>query len=99
MGYIINHTIICEGIPPLGLRSAWKKAKSIFPYVSPISRASTNGSTSFFIPPDGSKEGWPESKQGDKRREKFKEFLRGKRCVDWVEVSFGADDTRARIVD
>ena len=40
-------------------------AEGIFPWVSEISPTAINGYVSFFIPPDGSKEGWKESTEGD----------------------------------
>jgi hypothetical protein len=42
---------------------------------SPLVASPMNGFYSFFIPPDGSKDLWPESDHGDGRREKFLRWL------------------------
>jgi len=104
MGYIRNHSIIVEASYGGHIQNAHTKASAIFPYVSPISPEVVNGSRSFFIPPDGSKEGWEESHEGDARREEFKKWLReqeyedGSSPISWVEVWFGGDDRDAKIV-
>ena len=107
MGYIRNHTIIVEGdgksfkllkdSDPFPLRTAHRKAKTIFPYVSPISPIAINGSAAFFIPPDGSKEGWDDSNKGDERRDEFVDFLRTTGLA-WVEVQFGDDEGITKII-
>jgi hypothetical protein len=58
--------------------------------VSPIVRGVMNGTASFLIAPDGSKEGWEHSDRSDQIRRLFKEHLRAEvmRC-DCVSVSFG----------
>jgi hypothetical protein len=76
--------------------AAHAKATEIFPWVSQISPAATNGERSFFIPPDGSKEGWEESRMGDERRDKFVEWLRKDGQVHWVEVCYAEDEPNTR---
>lgn len=106
MGYIVNHAIIVEGMGgkdefSVRLRNAHKKAKNIFKgiaEVTSITPQGVNGSSSFMIAPDGSKEGWDSSKKGDDAREKFKRYLKST-SLDWVEVAFGGDYNRADIVD
>jgi len=55
----------------------------------------TNGYTTFILSPDGSKEGWDESKDGDTLRDRFVDRLfkddydDGSSPWDWVEVGFG----------
>jgi hypothetical protein len=95
MGYIVNHAIIVEGWGD-NILKAHKKAEEIFPWVSPVSPVAVNGSRSFFIPPDGSKEGWEDSKLGDKRRKHYTDWLKEELVyedqslmVDWVEIKFG----------
>ena len=106
MGYIRNHTIIVEASYGDHIERAHAKALEIFgKWVSPITPESVNGSRAFFVPPDGSKEGWGESANGDERRERFKAWLREQAYedhstpLDWVEVRFGGDDHDAEIVD
>ena len=104
MGYMSHHAIVVCGID-LGnidmgnsINEARKIAKSIFPYVSPLSPETMNGYQSFFIPPDGSKENRRESEMGDAQRDKFIEQLKlmeyedGSSPVSWVEVQFCDDN-------
>ncbi len=98
MGYMRHHAIIVTGSHGNYLSRARKKAVSLFPYVSPISKVSINGYQSFFIPPDGSKEGWDESDLGDNARQKFKTWLRAlchedySSPLQWVEVQYGDEN-------
>ncbi len=92
-----HHTIVvcgvCFGIKKMiDIKSVHKKAKTIFPYVSPLSPKGVNGYQSFFIPPDGSKERWDASDEGNRRRDEFIKWLKSRKAlVDWVEVQFGDD--------
>lgn len=101
MGYIRNHAIIvtAEDYGSGDLEVAHCEATRIFPWVSPISPPAINRSRSFFIPPDGSKEGWTESDDGDKRRERFRKFLMegfrysdGSSKLHWIEIEYPGDD-------
>lgn len=50
--------------------------------------------------PDGSKEGWSDSDDGDERRAQIREWLdAGHFYWAWVEIAYGHDDGRAEIVD
>lgn len=101
MGYLRRHAIIVTGDnwhDAKDLKDAHAKATELFPWVSPISAAHTNGEMSFFIPPDGSKEGWPESTAGDTRRDTFVAWLNQHGRVDcWVEVCYGEDEPNTRV--
>ena len=96
MGTIQNHVIIVHGHKreewnkddDFTLEDAHKIAKDIFPWVSEMSPEQVNGTVTFFIPPDGSKEGWSESDEGDSRREQLKQALLRK-GVEVVEVAWG----------
>jgi hypothetical protein len=54
-----------------------------------------NDYNTIFIGPDGSKEGWPESKTADEAREDFLRFIKNHEYTDksspwaWVEVGYG----------
>lgn len=108
MGYIVNHTIVVEGYGTDKVAGdenilflAHKKAKKIFKgicRVSPITKPIVNGSSSFFVAPDGSKEGWAHSTRADEARQEFKQFLK-RTTLSWVEVMFGGDYNRADVVD
>ncbi len=106
MGYIKNHAILVTGTYGDAIDQAHKRALECFGgMVSPIIESRCNGTRSFFIPPDGSKEGWAASFRGDQQREQFKIWLRAQLFedksapLDWVEVTYGGDDQEAAIVD
>lgn len=59
-----------------------------------------NGYMTFFIPPDGSKEGWQPSNDGDEERNRFKRFIRKRHLyLDWTEISYGGDDGYSKVED
>lgn len=61
--------------------------------VSELTPESTNGYQSFFVAPDGSKEGWDTSDRGDRSRAILTDWLDEQAgYLDWVEVSYGGDD-------
>ena len=104
MGYMRHHAIIVTSFDEDLINEVHARAKEIFPAVSEIVPSGINGYASFFIPPDGSKEGWSESDAGNERRELFIEYLisfryeDGSSPLDWVEVQYGDDDRVTRIV-
>lgn len=100
MGRIRHNTIVVTSAEYLTdyLRKAHRKAKKIFPYVSPISHEGINGYRSFFVPPDGSKEGWRDSAVGDRKREEFMNWCSNKyksgemqNFLEIIDVSFGEE--------
>ena len=113
MGYIAHRTIIVTSFDitwdePKLAETARKKAIEIFGegLVSDMVDSVINGYKSFFVAPDGSKEGWPESDEGDVKREEFKKWLReqayddGSNHYDWAEFRYGGDERElATIVD
>jgi hypothetical protein len=117
MGYIKHNTIVVTGWQEEKVLEARNKAVEIFeqcfnddeptvkPYggklVSEIVSGLTNGQCSFFIAPDGSKEGWDTSKNGDKAREQFCDWLKNQsqdNYCDFIEIRFGGDDEHETIV-
>ena len=102
MGVIVHNAIVVTGGLDEDVKKAHKKATKLFEglcEVSPIMDSCINGYYSFFIPPDGSKEGWKESYDGDEAREKFIEWLNKEdRCLDYVEIQYGGDVERPSIV-
>jgi hypothetical protein len=103
MGYMRHHAIVVTGMHGDWIDRAHAEAARIFPWVSPISDEGVNGAKSFFVPPDGSKEGWGESDEGDARRAQFIAWLNAQRYedqsspLDWVEVQY-ADDNLETLV-
>jgi len=104
MGYIRHHAII---VTDHGygehINEAHTKAVEMGCNPSAVIRSAINNYHSFFIPPDGSKEGWGESSLGDMRRGKFIAWIDEQRYGDgsspfsWVEVQYG-DDNRETVV-
>ena len=120
MGYMRHHAIIVTGWPEEKMIEANKRAKKIFeknfdgePFekgrskrlVSDIIKGLSNDEYSFFIAPDGSKEGWQTSDLGDNARKQFLDWMEAEdNYLDYVELSFGGDGdyekiTRSRYTD
>lgn len=107
MGYMRHHAIIVTSWDEALLKTAHSEALNVFGdgAVSPLLAEGVNGDRTFLVGPDGSKEGWPESDQGDTRRARFVDWLRaqtddedGSSTLCWVEVQYGDDDGDTRIV-
>jgi len=96
MGYHIHHTIVVTCFDDAHILKAHGVARNLFGnLVSDISNAGLNGFRSFFVAPDGSKEGWPESGTFDDLRHEFKGWLREQNLfVDWAEIAFGGDEPK-----
>lgn len=94
MSYIKHHAIVVTGHSPI-IGKAHKKALKLFNgRVSNLIESDMNNYKSFFIAPDGSKEGWECSQIGDKQREKFKKWIKkqsysdGSNPISFCEVSY-----------
>lgn len=64
--------------------------------VSTLIPSLINGYLSFFIAPDGSKEGWKDSNAGDEARKEFLDYLKSLSSYDrpdYVEIYYGGDQT------
>ena len=102
MGYYVHHAIVVT-ISDYGEKHqkpsvVHQKAKGIFfDDVSPLVD-SKMGFYSFLVGPDGSKEGWAQSDEGDEKRSEFISYLEelphddGSSPVNWVEIQYGGDD-------
>lgn len=96
MGYIRHNAIVA---------TAWDEslAKTLFDFASRlganplISEKAVNGYVTVVIPPDGSKEGWASSDDGDLRREEIVKLLMSA-GFEWLEVAYGWDDGSADVV-
>jgi len=103
MGYMSHHAIVVTSWSDEYIQSAHALATGIFPSVSSVLRSQVNDYWSFFIPPDGSKDGWKESSDGDTRREQFIKRLREQYCEDgsshvtWAEVQYGDDNKDSKV--
>ena len=75
------------------------KALAIFGdvLVSELVSSGVNGIKSFFVAPDGSKEGWDAAEIGDAKRNEFIKWLETGRygssdyAIYWAEVQYGKD--------
>lgn len=106
MGYIRHHAIIVTSFDEGLIQKAYMMALEIFDpqHVSPVIGPVTNAFYTFFVGPDGSKEGWKTSDDGDERRDRFIVWLDmqrhedGSTSLDWVEVQYGDDNHETCIV-
>lgn len=113
MGYIRHHAIVVTGSrrdfdPELAIRrisvdDAHRAAVSAgCSCVTPVVGPGMNDTFSFLVAPDGSKEGWVDSDEGDTARDSFISWLRdangehGGRFA-WAEVVLGPDDAEAHV--
>lgn len=100
MGFIAHHAIICTSWDKESLEDARTKAVEIFgsEAVSLVAASQMNGYGSFFVAPDGSKEGWVDSDLGDQKRNEFLDWLsaedQSELFADCVEVQYGGDLAR-----
>lgn len=104
MGYMRHHAVVVSSWDKELIAKAHKVAAESFPHVSEVVPHAVNSGGSFLIPPDGSKEGWEDSRLGDDRRAAFVRWLDaqgygdGSTSLRWVEVMYADDDGEAAIV-
>jgi hypothetical protein len=115
MGYIRHNAIIVTAWDLKYLKPAHQEARKIFSppldagcdkawyIVSTILFSPMNGYCSFFVAPDGSKEGWADSDMGDNKRDRFITWMINQQktndlYLDWAEVQYGDDDRETKIV-
>lgn len=105
MGYMRHHAIIVTSWDDTKLKLAHIKALELFStQVSIIVPSPINGYTSFFIAPDGSKEGWEDSNIGDRKRSEFIAYVENRDRYDfsslsYCEVYYGDDEGNCQIVE
>jgi len=95
MGYIRHDAIVVTGTLKAHITKARRRAEELGLQVSKLVLSPLNGYWSFLIAPDGSKEGWSESDDGDRmRREWIGEMTipSNRHLVDWAHINFGGDD-------
>ena len=99
MGYIRHNAIVA---------TAWQDgaADALAAYAAEIGADAVagpevvNGYRTVVIVPDGSKEGWSSSDEGDERRQKIRNWLgSGKYYWEWAEVAYGDDPGNAEVVE
>ncbi len=97
MGHIRHHAVVVTSLDE-GIEPFHAKAVEIFGgAVSAIVNSEVNGYRSFLVAPDGSKEGWEVSADGERRRHEFIAYLTQRRrdhpwdALDWVLIQYGDD--------
>lgn len=114
MGYMRHHMIVVTTYDEKLIEQARAKACEIFEapkgafgrhvQVTPITMSPVNMYYSFFVPTDGSKEGWSDSDDGDARRAEFVSWLNAQRYSDnssalkWAEVQYGDEERDNRVL-
>ena len=94
MGYIRHHAIVVTGNEE-DIIPAHQLAKVVFgDLVSNIVPSIINGYQSFFIAPDGSKEGWFYSGIGDENRDNF---INNVENVSYAELYYGDDNRQSEV--
>lgn len=98
MGYMRHHAIIVSTSDEKFAAEALKQALEIFGdngQVGPPMKSPVNKYSTFLIGPDGSKESWTDSEDGDSCRAAMIAWLDNKRYDDgsspleWVEIQYG----------
>ena len=113
MGYMRHHMIVVTTYDDRLIQQAHTKATEIFGRpervgvhmaVTPIVVSAVNQYYSFFVPTDGSKEGWSDSDDGDQNRAEFITWLESQRYEDqsspfkWAEVQYGDEQRDNRVL-
>ena len=103
MGITKHHAIIVTDCEEDRLQKARQKAVEVFAgrLVSEIVDGLEGGQCSFFIAPDGAKESRDASRIADNARKDFLDWIKDNdncRFMDYVEIYFGGDDEREKIV-
>ena len=105
MGYIRHHAIIItyneDALSYNNMEIPIVKIKEYFgQHNVAVVCSGINSYKTIIIGPDGSKEGWPKSDEGDHRREEFLEwFVKWSKWCDVIEVCYGGDGEESTIRD
>lgn len=100
MGYIRHHSIVVTSFDKEYISESYNEAvKQFGSLVSELIESQTNGYVTFFIAPDGSKEGWTPSNEADVKRAEYISFLKECDCVSYCEFFYGDDCGQAKIVN
>ena len=102
MGYVRHNAIIATGWQSEAVDALVAYATNLGADVL-RGAEQINGYITVCITPDGSKEGWSNSEDGDARRKKIREWLNAADSRDqyfeWCEVVYGSDDAAASVVE
>lgn len=101
MGYVLHHAIVATCWQDGAAEKLRDHAESVGAEAL-VGKEQTNGYRTVCITPDGSKEGWDASEEGNKQRRQIVEWLRtnaDETYFEWCEVKYGDDDGRADVSD
>jgi len=111
MGILRHHTLVVTSVSLAEIIKVHIKAKELFEtaleeenvmssnIISKILNGISNEQYSFFISPDGSKEGWEVSNRcNDTRKELIKYIDNNSLYCQYVEVYFGGDNNESNII-
>lgn len=102
MGYIRHHAIIVTAWDSRQLATCIAKAEELGLVHTEITESKINGYASFMIVPDGSKEGWGDSDEGESARAQWVKWAKESKNLwaDWVLLNYGGDEpANTRIID
>jgi hypothetical protein len=99
MGHFHHHTIVVTAYRMSELDHLREDCIRLGAICTEVVSSKRNDFYHFMIAPDGSKEGWKASNEGDERREEIKWLLRGNTWVSWFEAGYGSDSGLAEIID
>lgn len=93
MGYISHHAIVVTSFDDK-IQEPHIVAKQIIgnELISDIIDSPINGYKSFFVAPDGSKEGWNESEEYEDKRDMFIKWLQDYALCYWALIQYGDDN-------
>ncbi len=113
MGYMRHHVIVITANDEKLIQKARNEAKKIFQpteidnfkaLVSSSVEGCVNDYYTFCVGPDGSKDGWGPSDDGDRYRNELIDWLEEQRYgdnsspYDWVEIQYGDDERETKII-
>lgn len=102
MGYIKHEALIVISYSEEVLSEIHLAATVIYAdkahLISPIIDSRMNGYHSFFIAPDGSKEGWTDSNASNAARNLVVSYIEKQNNTDYCEVMFGGDDPHIQAI-
>ncbi len=105
MGYMRHHAIVVTSCFEDKILEVHGAARFLFKgNVTSITGPVINGYRSFMVAPDGSKEDWSESEEGNTKRDEFIAYMKtfcyedGSSPLDWAEVQFGDGDGDNKIL-
>lgn len=98
MGFVKHDAIIVTSFKKEHAFKAYTMAVKLSLNPSQPRPSQINDYWTFFVPPDGSKSGWPHRDIADKRRETFTEWMHAQELyLEWVHVSYGQDQGDSKV--